>query len=295
MNKKGRKFRTRGGHRGVVLDDQGNQLFVKFFDDDKATIPASDVAEFYSNTGRGRIRRQMPQRDALPSSEKPCGNCGNQEPHYIGGGHRCSMCDTEYMEGFKGWFFTEMAMQTGQGLALVQNGQTFILFKPDVRARRVFQRADWDEMVETNIIMGVIDVRDNTQYGSMEVDSVWAQPGYGPLMYMIAMTSAGDYGMMPNRTPKVTGAAKNVWQQFDQGAGQDLVTPHDVGADHHKEPYMNQKYTLNQPNPDIPQMLAKGERFFRGDRHGELRTNFIEFADGLLRSEMENLYQNPGS
>lgn len=111
MGKRGQNFITRSGSKGVVLQDNGNTLFVKFFGGDTTNISASEISEFYRNRGRGKSRKASSRssQQGLPVSNKPCGNCGSNEPHYVGGGHRCSLCDTEYLEGFKNWYFASVS------------------------------------------------------------------------------------------------------------------------------------------------------------------------------------------
>lgn len=299
MGRKGEKFQTRSGEQGVVLHDDGTHLFVKFFGGGKGKISHADVSKFYPNMGRGRSRRQEIPQTAPRTSDKPCRNCGNVEPHYVGGGHRCSMCDTEYMEGFKGWLLTEMPMQSGRGLAAVQEGGLVVIFKPTMRLKRAVasQNADllWNRAHVD--VVGILEIRDNSLYQSLEVERIWAQKGYGPLLYMIGMSTDPERGMMPTRVQQhISDPAKNVWQQFSQGKGQHLVTPQDAvndegsPASHHPEPYLNQKYVINKPHPEFGNMIARGQQFFQDDKYGEKKTNFIEFADGYLKHQMDQIY-----
>ena len=300
MDRKGQKFVTHGGEKGVVLHDNGNKLLVKFFSGDKGNISAGDISRFYPNAGGRARRHQVPvHKDVLNTSEHPCGNCGNTEPHYIGGGHRCSLCDTEYMEGFRDWFLTEMAMQSGRGLAAAQEGGMVVVFKPTARIRSAVNSLNADALWDraSQDVMGIIETRDNLLYQSLEVERIWALPGYGPLMYMIGMSTQPDRGMMPTRVQQhISDPAKNIWQQFATGKGKDLVTPQNAPDEqgnlpqHHPEPYLNQKYVIKKPHPEFGNMIARGQQFFKDDPYGEKLTHFIEFADSYLKYQMDQVY-----
>jgi hypothetical protein len=208
------------------------------------------------------------------------------------------MCDTEYLEGFSGWFYTEMAMQSGKGLAAVQEGGLMVVFNPTARLKKAVQAQD-DTLWEGGEVdvMGILEMRENSLYQSSEVERIWARPGYGPMLYMIGMSTDPERGLMPTRVQQhISEPAKNIWQQFASGKGQQFVTPHDAPDEqgqlpaHHPEPFLNKRYTINQPHPEFSNMLMKGEQFFSNDRYGEHKTHFIEFADAYLKQQMDQIY-----
>lgn len=187
-------------------------------------------------------------------------------------------------------FITEMAMQTGEGLALVQYGNgLLVVFKPNPEFKKATFNMDFEKMQETNAILGIIQLRDNTLYKSMEVNAVWAVKGYGPLMYMLAMSSAQDYGLMPSRmNGQISPEAQNVWKNFYDGQGKKFVNYRKTKANHHQEDFLNKRYKIKNPHPNYEQMIQKGKIFFNNNQNAY--EHFIEFADYILKSKMNKIY-----
>lgn len=187
-------------------------------------------------------------------------------------------------------FFTEMAMQTGDDLAMVKQGDSnFVIFRPTIALKKLLESGDTEQIYQSNDLLGTISLNDNSK--AMEVGSVWAQKGYGPLLYLLAMSANPEYGLMPSRIPsQVSEAAANVWKNFANGPGQTLVTAHDSGFQNHDEPFLNKKYTIKAPHPNYQNMLNKGHQFFKNDKFGEQLTHLQEYADYKLRSEMGKIY-----
>lgn len=195
-------------------------------------------------------------------------------------------------------YLTEMAMQTGKGLAAVREGGIIVVFRPTTKLRRAVSKLDaeimWDN---SDDIMGILEVRDNRLYQSMEVERIWAKPGFGPLLYLIGMSAEPDRGLMPTRVKQhISDPAKEVWKQFSQGKGQQYVTPHDAPdaegnlPQHHDEPFLNKKYIINAPYPEFDAMITRGQRFFADDPYQEKINHFIEFADSYLKHQMDQIY-----
>lgn len=188
------------------------------------------------------------------------------------------------------YLYLEMPMQTGDNLALAKldptlgsgPGELFVLFDSNSMMRQALKSGDSDEA--KNHIYGIMKVRDNTLYDAHEVDSVWARPGYGPLMYLIAMKGSGPRGLMSSRvSDQVTPAAKNVWQNFHSGSGRKFVTHQPLAAQHHEEDYLNRKYVLKAPL-NINGMLS------RGKVNGVSKNTLDEAAEILLSDKMGEIY-----
>ena len=197
---------------------------------------------------------------------------------------------------FKQFMYSEMAMQTGTGLALIDE-ELMVLFSPTSTLKQAARMGDFDAMEQSGSVLGVVETRDNTLYQSDEIDQIWAERGYGPLLYLLTMTRAGDYGLTPSRIRnQVSPQAQNVWSQFASGKGKDFVTSsplvNDEGeqAAHHEEPHLNQKYVIKQAYPEYKKMLMRGKRFFAKDQYDEWKTHLLEFGDAKLRGEMNQIY-----
>jgi len=188
------------------------------------------------------------------------------------------------MLSFGEYLFFEM--RTGEGLALVgeDNNTFFVLFENNLEFQQALINYDYDKISEH--IFGVIELRDNQMYQTMEVDAVWARKGYGPLMYLIALKSVGSYGLTASRV-QVSAGAKEIWRNFYEGVGKKFINAIPLGAKHHEEGYLNYKYVLKVPY-DIGPMLMRGKVALR-DKHGEKRNALMEAAAMVLRQKLGDL------
>lgn len=191
-------------------------------------------------------------------------------------------------EMLKNWLLDEMAMQWGNSLALFLQGNFIALYQIGSDLRKAITESDYDKFA--GFMYGVMTLRDNTLYKTKEVESVWARPGYGPFLYLIAMTVAGKDGLAANRVRgQVTPAANDVWRNFFEGAGKNYVTPIPLNNAHHPEEWLNHKYVINTPI-QIQTMVRKSDVIFRRDVHGELKAGFYDMADSLLSNQMRSIY-----
>lgn len=195
------------------------------------------------------------------------------------------------MLSFCEYLFLEMPMQTGTNLALLQQGHALsVLFQNNAKLQSLLKKQEM-EGLEANFF-GVLQVRDNTIFDADEVDAVWAKPGYGPLMYLIGLQTAGKHGLMASRVKsQVTPAAKEIWRQFYQEAGQGFVQPIPLNSEHHEEPWLKCKYILKKPY-NISGFLQKGKMALKNDPFGQKMDLLMEAADGLLRQQMNNIYND---
>jgi hypothetical protein len=185
---------------------------------------------------------------------------------------------------FQEFLFLEMPMRTGENLALAsQDNLLFILFENNLALQR--DLANYEITEATLHIYGVLRLRENQKYQAMEVDSIWARQGYGPLLYLIGMKSAGSMGLMASRVnTQVTAAAKNVWGNFHSGSGKKFVQAIPLDVKHHEEDYLNHKYILKVPF-NISGMINRA-RVIRGER----REMLFEAGESLLSNKMGEIY-----
>lgn len=190
---------------------------------------------------------------------------------------------------FSNFMFYEMAMRSGNNLALYTQPGFVVLFEPSWQWKKAFREQEMD--YAENLVFGIMEMRDNTMYKTWEVDAVYAQQGYGPFTYLTAMSTVYPDGLSPTRIQtQLTPAAKRVWTEFYSGQGQKLVKPVPLeGAKHHEEPYLNYKYVINSPISTQP-MIQKSNAFFKQDRTGEWKDLFLEMTNGLLKAKMSEIY-----
>jgi hypothetical protein len=138
---------------------------------------------------------------------------------------------------------------------------------------------------------GIVDLRYNETYSSWEVDRIYAQKGYGPLLYLLAMQEFGNEGLMPSRVrSQVSPAAKKVWKEFYSGQGRNHVTFEDTESSSHDEDYLNKKYFIRKK---IPTGRAKSlhDKVIGRDQYGERLNLLIEGADHAIKGEMDRIYR----
>ncbi len=188
-------------------------------------------------------------------------------------------------------FLLEMPMQTGNDLGLIaqdpKDPNLLVLIKNIPGLQLALKNYDYD--VIENCVFGVMMTRHNTMYRAIEVDKVWARPGFGPLLYYIAMTYAGADGLMSTRVAKqVSDKAKGVWANF-AGSGKVRAVPIETDSPHHPENYLMQKYVLLEP-VNVDPYLKRAKSIIGRDPYGEKETTIIEVAEGLLGGEMNKVY-----
>ncbi len=179
------------------------------------------------------------------------------------------------------------------GLALHKGEKMFILYDPH-NIQEPMKNWDHEEMAEN--IFGVIELRWNEKHEAFEVKSVWAQKGYGPVMYLVALDHAEEKGLISTRQRgNITPEAKKIWKEFHEGKGKEYVKTkflvnEDGGlSEDHKEDYLNKRYLIEEPY-DTREIERSHEKLFKYDKYGEMINTLIEAGDSLLRGEMEKIY-----
>jgi len=122
-----------------------------------------------------------------------------------------------------------------------------------------------------NPVFGMIRIAINAEYNAWVVQNSAAEKGYGPLMYDIAFSFAGEKGMTPDRD-SVRPAAKNVWKHILLKRPNEFeITPlkntwNDQGVEHHSyndenQKYLDSKYVWKQSNrKDFGPMFQKNRQ-----------------------------------
>ena len=103
-------------------------------------------------------------------------------------------------------------------LYVEDDGMFLVLYIPSPGFKESLTNSDYEDT--SDAVLGTVDMRENSTYKSNEIGSIFAKPGYGPLLYQLAMTVSGKFGLMPTRqSTKITDAAKAVWKNFFDGKG----------------------------------------------------------------------------
>lgn len=120
----------------------------------------------------------------------------------------------------------------------------------------------------------------------MYMDAVWAQKGFGPIAYKVAMNMQGT--MAPNwMESQLSRSAQKVWKEFFDGKGSKDVNKELVGVD--PKNYRHYWYSLKRPL-SLNKNIKNDERFIGKDPYGEKRGMLDELAEGILRSSMRSIY-----
>ena len=172
-------------------------------------------------------------------------------------------------------------------LALAIDNDMYYLYDPKIT--EVIDDMDWEQMGD--YILGAMALKYNEDFDGMEIVSIAAKKGYGPLLYLIGMSSAGEKGLMPSRhRNEVTPEAKNVWKEFFEGQGKPYIkSAIDLSDNAHPEPHLNKKYITSQPI-DTYKMYQNHQNVVADDPYGEKESTIIEIGDAFLTNQMRSIY-----
>lgn len=122
-------------------------------------------------------------------------------------------------------------------------------------------------------LLGAISWHDRRAMATMS--AVWAQPGWGPVLYEIVMS---EINLHPH-LQKVTPEAQRIWNRFGERDDVEVVT---VGNHY-------QSYRLKNPID-----TEQNERILNSvvghDPYGERRSMLHEVSDLFLSSQMKGIY-----
>ncbi|MFW5847546.1 MAG: GNAT family N-acetyltransferase [bacterium] len=162
----------------------------------------------------------------------------------------------------------------------------YILYDPKI-VEHIYDADEADKYFH-----GYISVRENNKYNALEVDTIAAKQGYGPLMYMIAMTVAGKKGLLPTRvTSQISQEAIKVWKEFDSGKGEQYVEAVPIEDGHYGENYdfLDKKYFIKNPIK-IDTLLNNNKKVLVNDKYGEIGELIWEIGASYARNEMDRVY-----
>jgi len=178
------------------------------------------------------------------------------------------------------------------GLFDSENDDMLALYNPQIAQEGL---KDYDGEKITSSIFGVLTYRDSKDIRkAIEVHKVSATKGYGPILYLLAMQKAKQRkrGLIPYHTPDLVSVeAKNVWKNFFEGKGKELVIKRKVEKDLHQEEYLNYMYS-NKENKDLSSSLNLTTQLLKDDPYKEKKDLLVEAFAGYVENAMRKLYPN---
>lgn len=172
-------------------------------------------------------------------------------------------------------------------LALYIDDETIGLYEPNLMLQGLNSH-NYDK-TEESVVSGV-NFRFNGKNDAYEIDSIIAEKGYGPITYLILMTMANDKGLMPSAVRgQVSNEAKNVWENFYEGKGSNLVDAIPLESSNHDEEYLNHKYVIKSPI-DLNTIKRNHENVIKNDEYYEKVDNIANSIDSKIRNKMNDIY-----
>lgn len=185
--------------------------------------------------------------------------------------------------------------------AMIWNSPALAAFFPKEGAIILYYETDelktaieeYDYATMQKEIVGSINVMElgkanNTTYN--HVARVWAEKGFGPLLYYTAMAKYG--WLSPSRTRgAVSGQAKKIWKKFSQMSNMksmDVKAEHD--DDYLRKAYMLDNTTKNKAGQALNGLLYKHRRFMGEVSNQQEAEGLIwEMADKIAGSKMAEI------
>jgi hypothetical protein len=135
-------------------------------------------------------------------------------------------------------------------------------------------------------IKGVVRLGWEGAQKAFKVEEIWAEKGYGPTLYRIAIQHAGRNGLMPSTIKgQVSPAAENVWKEFYDGKGSDFVDTKKSADDNHGVEHLDSIYYSNGPQINTSKAEQNHSKIFNKakDPYEEKLTTLLESADSVLQ------------
>ena len=126
--------------------------------------------------------------------------------------------------------------------------------------------------------------------GHFVVEEIFANKGFGPALYKLALEQAREYGLSPSLIKgQVSDQASSVWKQFYDGLGKDDVEHKPLEDKVHGKEHLDSLYFLKPGREiDSKQAVKNHNKIFneRKDPYEEKITHLMEAADSILRDKV---------
>lgn len=181
-------------------------------------------------------------------------------------------------------------IKSHENLALGINNQNDFYYLYNPKIKEIINNFDAEQTQD--YILGGVNLRFNKKHNGYEINTISSRHGYGPLLYLIGMTVAGNKGLMPSREKnKVSDEAKMVWKEFYQGKGKPYIKEIiELNDNIHQENFLNKKYVILQPI-DTHKMYQNHLDIISNDSYKEKENFIYELSEDLVTSNMRDLYE----
>lgn len=147
-------------------------------------------------------------------------------------------------------------------------------------------------MFEENVV-AASEYRINSKFDCLEIQTIHALKGYGPLLYLTLMEGSRGKGLCPTTIKgEVTEEAQAVWNKFlnppegKKQLGKSLGKIHD----NHDNEALNHKY-INVVDIDIKTPMANHKKVIGDDKYGEKTTVILEGLDSFIKTKLHSIPQ----
>ena len=167
--------------------------------------------------------------------------------------------------------------------ALVLDENLSFLYVADDELAQALENYDTENM-EDKILL-TFGVKEE-----MYIDAIWAQKGFGPLAYMLAMQISPSGWLAPNwNRNQITASAKKVWKEFFDGKGSNLVIKELIHPGMKDDNFFNYKFKMKK-KMNVSKNIKIHDKFIGNDKYGEKLGMLSELAEGNLRQSMRGIY-----
>jgi GNAT superfamily N-acetyltransferase len=151
-----------------------------------------------------------------------------------------------------------------------------------------FAYEDPDEYNIEKYIVGIASTREREDHPHFTIEQIWAEKGYGPILYRLAIEQAGETGITPSIIKnQVSKSASRVWKEFYDGKGFSYVRHEPLDKKVHDVEWLDSVYYSAGESDSSADGVRTHEKIFEDDPYDELETNLVETADALLREKMK--------
>ena len=177
-------------------------------------------------------------------------------------------------------YLNEAAMGLGNYALYVSERLTYLYINDD-ELKEALESYDLSGMEKK--VLFVFGIKED-----MYMDAVWAQKGYCPIAYTVALSIAPEGVLAPQwQADRVTKSAANIWKEFFNGKGKDDVTLELVGVD--PDNYRSYWYRI-KTKVNFSKNVKAHKDFLKDDKYNEKSDQLNELADGLLINAMRAIY-----
>jgi hypothetical protein len=195
---------------------------------------------------------------------------------------------------FENWrsFLNEAPKELSKTIGLYLTDRLVVVYDYYAMRASIKRSLDSEEHMEKvdKAILGAM--RLGFRSGNFVVEEVWAQKGYGPLLYRLALGQSSRHGLVPSRIKgEVSDAASSVWKEFYGGKGSEYAKHEPAKEQIHGVEWLDAVYYPASTVQGKDTSIALNKKVFNraSDPYEELEANFLEIVHSKLRDEMSKV------